>query len=70
MFDSVRVAFPFLILAVAGSAEAQGDLDRGKTGAQLCISLRNLPQIAAKHFQNEMAFRNRELSARALYFQL
>jgi mono/diheme cytochrome c family protein len=38
MFGSVRVAFAFLILAVAGSAKAQGDLDRGKTGAQLYAS--------------------------------
>jgi mono/diheme cytochrome c family protein len=38
MFGSVRVAFTFLILTVAGSAQAQGDLDRGKTGAQLYAS--------------------------------
>src|SRR3974390_1961839 len=38
MFGSVRVAFTFLILTIAGSAEAQGDLDRGKTAAQLYAS--------------------------------
>jgi hypothetical protein len=38
MFGSVRVAFTFLILTIAGSVEAQGDLDRGKTAAQLYAS--------------------------------
>ena len=38
MFGSVRVAFIFLTLVIAGSAGAQGDLDRGKTAAQLYAS--------------------------------
>jgi hypothetical protein len=34
----VRMAFGFLALAVASSAEAQGNLDQGKTAAQLYAS--------------------------------
>ena len=38
MFGSVRVACIFLTLVIAGSARAQGDLDRGKTAVQLYAS--------------------------------
>src|SRR6201987_6262108 len=41
--------------------------DRGPT---LYISMRDLPQIAAKRFQDEAAFRTRELSTPALHVQL
>jgi hypothetical protein len=61
-------ALGLLALAVASSAEAQGNLDQGKTAAQLYVSA--CAKIAAKRFQGEMAFRTGELSARALYVQL
>jgi hypothetical protein len=48
----VRLAFGFLALAIAGSAEAQGDLDQGKTAAQLyasaCATCHKSPQSVSK----------------------
>jgi hypothetical protein len=52
MFDGVRLAFGFLALAIAGSAEAQGDLDQGKSAAQLfasaCATCHKSPQSVSK----------------------
>jgi len=52
MFHGVRLAFGFLALAIAGSAEAQGDLDQGKTAAQLfasaCATCHKSPQSVSK----------------------
>jgi hypothetical protein len=48
----VRLAFGFLALAIAGSAEAQGDLDQGKTAAQLyasaCATCHKSPRDVSK----------------------
>jgi cytochrome c553 len=52
MFDGVRLAFGFLALTIAGSAEAQGDLDQGKSAAQLfasaCATCHKSPQSVSK----------------------
>ena len=52
MVSGVRLAFGFLALVFAGSAEAQGDLDQGKTAAQLyasaCATCHTSPQNVAK----------------------
>jgi hypothetical protein len=52
MFDGVRLAFGFLALAIVSSAEAQGDLDQGKTAAQLyasaCATCHKSPQSVSK----------------------
>jgi hypothetical protein len=52
MFNCVRLVFGFLALAVAGSAKAQGDLDQGKTAAQLyasaCATCHKSPQNLSK----------------------
>jgi hypothetical protein len=52
MFHGVRLAIGFLALVIAGSAEAQGDLDQGKTAAQLfasaCATCHKSPQSVSK----------------------
>lgn len=52
MLSGVRLAFGFLALAIAGSAEAQGNLDQGKTAAQLyasaCATCHKSPQSVAR----------------------
>jgi hypothetical protein len=52
MFHGVRLAFGFLALAIAGPAEAQGDLDQGKTAGQLfasaCATCHKSPQSVSK----------------------
>jgi|SRR5690242_1817038 hypothetical protein len=52
MLSGVRLAFYFLALAIAGSAQAQGDLDQGKTAAQLyasaCATCHKSPQSVSK----------------------
>jgi hypothetical protein len=52
MFDGVRLAFFFGTLAIAGSAKAQGDLDQGKSAAQLfasaCATCHKSPQSVSK----------------------
>jgi len=48
----VRLAFGFLALAVADSAEAQGDLDQGKSAVQLfasaCATCHKSPQSVSE----------------------
>jgi hypothetical protein len=48
----IRLGFGFLALAVANSAEAQGNLDQGKTAAQLyasaCATCHKSPQSVSK----------------------
>jgi hypothetical protein len=52
MVSGVRLAFGFLALVITGSAHAQGDLDQGKTAAQLyasaCATCHKSPQSVAK----------------------
>jgi hypothetical protein len=52
MLSGFRLAFGFLALAIAGSAEAQGNLDQGKTAAQLyasaCATCHKSPQSVAR----------------------
>lgn len=52
MLRDVRFAFGFLALVIAGSAKAQGDLDQGKTAAQLyasaCATCHKSPQSISK----------------------
>ena len=52
MFDGVRLAFACLALAIAGSAEAQGNLDQGKSAVQLyasaCAICHKSPQSVSK----------------------
>ena len=52
MFDGVRLAFACLALAIAGSAEAQGNLDQGKSAVQLyasaCATCHKSPQSVSK----------------------
>ncbi len=47
-----QLALVFLVLTVAGSAEAQGDLDQGKSAAQLfasaCATCHKSPQSVSK----------------------
>ncbi len=47
-----RLALVFLVLTLAGSAEAQGDLDQGKSAAQLfasaCATCHKSPQSVSK----------------------
>ena len=67
--SAVRLGFGLLALAFARSADAQGDLDQGKTAA-LRISLRVLPQVAAKRYQDQMDIWTRKFSKATLYGQL
>jgi cytochrome c553 len=50
--SGVRLGFGFLALALASSADAQGDLDQGKTAAQLyasaCASCHKSPQSVTR----------------------
>src|SRR4029077_7052092 len=52
MFDGVRLAFACLALPIAGSAEAQGNLDQGKSAVQLyasaCATCHKSPQSVSK----------------------
>ena len=58
----IRLGVGFLALALAGSAGAQGNLDQGKNRrSTLRVSLRDLPPIGAKRFQDQMVFRARKL---------